>query len=315
MTGAAELADWIAAELARELHLDPAAIDRQRPLEVLGIDSLTAATLTAGLEDRLGRALPESLLASNPTIAQLARTLADMAPASRTEAPSAGLSAAVPAEEARPESAAWTPAQQRLQRLARLAARGLTRQEVTGIDRIPAAGPVIVAINHLHILDALWVFSVLPRRTIFLVAAEFKDRPVVGRLLKAGRAIFVERGEGDLAAIRLGVAALRSGAAVGIAPEGRLSRTGGLIRGRPGVARLAAESGAPVLPVAFSGQEGAVRCWLRGRRVPIRVTVGTLIPPPEPGATARALEEYAGRVMRGLAEVLPPQYRGVYGTS
>jgi 1-acyl-sn-glycerol-3-phosphate acyltransferase len=307
VNGDGAIAEWIVAHLARELHVDPARIDRHRPIAALGVDSLAAATLTADLEDYLGRPLPETLFREDLTIASLSRLVAgDTPPASAPPAP-----AAVP-DYASLDYDSWTPAQRVLQRIARAIARASTRLDVEGLERMPARGPVIVAVNHLHILDALWIFAVLPRRTVFVVASEFRRRLLVGRLLAMGQAIFVVRGAGDRAALELAVNALRAGAALGVAPEGRLTTTGGLMKGQSGLARIAAEAGAPVLPMALCGQEQLWRYWRRGRRVPVRVRCGALIPSPPAGSTAKALEQYSDRVMQALAEALPPAYRGVY---
>ena len=306
MSDADEVTAWLVAQLARELHVDPAAIDVNRPIAGLGVDSLAAATLTADLEDHLGRRLPETLFRQDLTVAGLSRLVAGAPPGPPAPAAAGG------ADYASLDYKSWTASQRLLQRLARALARALTRQDVEGVERIPARGPLIVAVNHLHILDALWVFALLPRRTVFVVASEFRRRLLVGRLLRMGQAIFVVRGAGDREAVKLAVEALRAGAAVGVAPEGRLSTTGGLIRGQPGIARIAADAGASVVPMALAGQEQAWRYWRRLRRVPVRVRVGPVIPPPPGSATAKALEQYSARVMRALSEELPPAYRGVY---
>ena len=311
MSDASEIASWIVVQVARELHLPPEAIDPDRPIATLGIDSLAAATLTADLEDFIGRPVPETLFRDAVTISAISRLVADV-PAAAVPTGPARAAAAGP-DYTSLDYGAWTRPQRALQSMARGVARFLTRQDVQGIERLPPRGAVIVAINHLHILDALWIFSVLPRRTVFMVASEFRRRPIVGWLLRMGDAIFVERGQGDRQAIQRAVDALRAGAAVGVAPEGRLSRTGGLIRGQSGIARLAAESSAPVVPIAMSGQERLWRYWLTARRVPVRIRCGSLIPPPAGTATARTLDDYADAVMRALAEALPPEYRGVYG--
>lgn len=308
MIDPAEITAWLVAQIARELHLDPAAIDVNKPIAVLGIDSLTVATLTADLEDHFGRSLPETLLRHDLTIATLSRLVAR-----EPDAPAPGVAPAAPApSSAASASVDWTASQRALLAIAKLLSRLLARIDVEGAGRLPRDGAVVIAVNHLHILDALWAFVVIPRRAVFLVASEFRNRPVVGQLLRAGDSIFVERGAGDYDAARRAVDVLRGGAAVGIAPEGKLSTTGGLIRGQPGFARIAADAGAPVVPLAMSGQERLWGSWLRLRRVPIRARFGVVIPPPPRQTTARGLEEYSDRVMRALASELPPEYRGVY---
>lgn len=309
----AEVTAWLVSQIARELHLDPSVIDVHKPIAVLGLDSLTVATLTADLEDHFGRALPETLLRHDLTIAALSRTVAQ-----GTGAPASGVEPAPVCPEPGPGAsvasafADWTASQRLLLAIATVLSRMLTRMDVQGDDRLPREGAVVIAVNHLHILDALWAFVVIPRRAVFLVASEFRNRPVVGQLLRLGDSIFVERGAGDYEAARRVVDVLRGGAAVGIAPEGKLSTTGGLIRGQPGFARIAADAGAPVVPLAMSGQERLWRSWSRFRRVPIRARFGVAIPPPPRQTTARGLEEYSDRVMRALAAELPPEYRGVY---
>jgi len=309
----AQITAWIVEQVARELHLPASAIDPERPIATLGLDSLAAATLTADLEDRLGRSLPETLFRDALTIGAISRSVASAAPAAGVESPTAPVQTrpVTPAHDAAVYES-WTPSQRTLLRACRFLARLLTRMDVADLDRIPRRGPVIIAVNHLHILDALWIFTILPRRTVFLVAREFRNRPVVGWLLRAGDPIFVSRGRGDRDAIQRAVAALHAGAALGIAPEGRLSRSGGLIKGQSGIARIAAEASVAVVPLAMSGQEKPWRYWLTLRRVPVRVRAGVIIPPPADSPTARALDAYVETVMRGLASALPPEYRGEY---
>jgi 1-acyl-sn-glycerol-3-phosphate acyltransferase len=305
----ASIQAWLVDHIARELHLDRAGIDPLRPIAVLGLDSLTSATLVADLEDFIGRPLPESLFRENLTIAELSRSVAAAAPAPPRVAPTAAVTSH---DYSAMDYGAWTSGQRRLQRIAGALARVCARLDVDGIERLPASGAAVVAINHLHILDALWVFSVLPRRTIFVVAHEFRSRPIVGWLLGIGHAIFVARGAGDRRAIDQAVTALGAGGVVAIAPEGRLSRTGGLMRGQSGVARIAFGAHAPVIPIAISGQEKLWRSWIGGRRVPIRIRVGAAVEAPRGVGTAKELDAYTERVMKALARALPPEYRGLY---
>jgi 1-acyl-sn-glycerol-3-phosphate acyltransferase len=186
---------------------------------------------------------------------------------------------------------------------------------VDGREQMPASGPALFAVNHLHILDALWMSTVLPSRTRFLVADEFRTKPIVGRLLTAGRVIYIARGRADRDALERAVAVVRGGGAVAVAPEGRLSPTGGLIKGQSGVAYLSSQSGVPVIPVVAYGQERAGASWTRLSRVRVRVRIGDPIGAPPSPATAHELDHHAAGIMRALARLLPPAYRGIYGES
>ena len=101
---------------------------------------------------------------------------------------------------------------------------------------------------------------------------------------------------------------------IGIAPEGRESLSGSLEEGTQGAAFLALKSGAPLLPVTFTGSENS-RVFpnlRRLRRTEITCTVGR----PfflETGGDSRAdLERGTAQIMETLAAQLPPEYRGVY---
>lgn len=302
MKPAAEIREWLRAAVARELRLDPAALDGQRPFAYYGLDSLTAATLSGELGDWLGRDIPPDVLLDYPTIDALAAFLSagDVEPA-----PSRPRSD-------RPDHEPPARGERAVRLLARWAVRATSIVDVAGADRIPASGPALFAVNHLHILDALWVSAVLPPRTRFLVAAEYRTRAVVGRLLDAGRVIYIARGRADLGALDQAVAVVSGGGAVAIAPEGRLSPSGGLIQGQSGVAYLSSQAGVPVIPVVAYGQERAGASWARLSRVRVCVRVGDPVAAPPRPASARELELHVARIMKALARLLPEAYRGIY---
>ncbi|HEX6663935.1 MAG TPA: lysophospholipid acyltransferase family protein [Gaiellaceae bacterium] len=205
----------------------------------------------------------------------------------------------------------WNRAQRLVKLLIALFVRGTMRVRVEGLERIPVSGPAIIAGNHLSLFDVVVVIPYLPRPVILLLAEELRVWPwidfVLGRL---GNAILVRRGSGDRRPVDLGAAVLDAGGIVAVAPEGRRSSTGGLQRGRNGVARIAIRTAAPVVPVAIWGQEHALRSWRRLRRAPVDVRFGTASTygDGEPSAPA----DVTSRIMVEIAQLLPREYRGVY---
>jgi 1-acyl-sn-glycerol-3-phosphate acyltransferase len=129
-----------------------------------------------------------------------------------------------------------------------------------GTGHVPREGPAIIASNHLSFSDHFFAPLLLPRKVVYLAKAEyFTGRGVKGLISKAffrgvGQ-IPVDRsgGEASERALRTGLRVLRSGGLLGIYPEGTRSPDGRLYRGKTGVARLALETGAPVIPCAMIG--------------------------------------------------------------
>jgi 1-acyl-sn-glycerol-3-phosphate acyltransferase len=188
--------------------------------------------------------------------------------------------------------------------------------EIIGVDRLnQAKGPLLIVANHLHWLDPPIVFAIVPLRTTVFAADKWGAHPIFGPLFRlVGNAIFVNRGEVDRQALGKALAVLRAGGVLGIAPEGTRSKTGTLQRGRSGTAYLASRTGAPILPIGISGQEKAFRTLVRLRRPTIRVMVGEpfTLPGTPNLVKGEHLDAYTDQIMRRLAELLPPEYRGDY---
>ncbi|MEU7763930.1 lysophospholipid acyltransferase family protein [Nocardia sp. NPDC049190] len=160
--------------------------------------------------------------------------------------------------------------------------RVLGRPEVVGLDNVPHTGPVIIAANHLAVIDSLYLALVVPRRVTFLAKQEyFTGRGVRGRLTRwfysAAGQVPVDRTGGRAAADALNAAAriLAGGGIWAIHPEGTRSPDGRIYRGRTGALRVAMATGAPVVPVILSGTN---RVNPRGSRLPrfskVRVDFG-----------------------------------------
>lgn len=120
-----------------------------------------------------------------------------------------------------------------------------------GASNVPATGPVILAANHTGYLDGALVLAMAPRPSHFLVLAKTFSG-VVGRLLRGSGQIPIEQGRGDRTALGAALEVLGRGGVIGIFPEGARGR-GDLASAGKGVAWLALQSGATVVPVACLG--------------------------------------------------------------
>jgi 1-acyl-sn-glycerol-3-phosphate acyltransferase len=138
--------------------------------------------------------------------------------------------------------------------------RLLFRPWTEGTENVPREGPAILASNHLSFSDHFFAPLPLPRKVVFLAKAEyFTGRGLKGLVSKAffsgmGQ-IPVDRtgGEASERALRTGLRVLAKGELLGIYPEGTRTPDGRLYRGKTGVARLALEARAPVVPTAMVG--------------------------------------------------------------
>lgn len=191
----------------------------------------------------------------------------------------------------------------------------LTRLHVDGKENIPETGGVIVAANHMSLLDAPLVFSIIDRKDLTaMVGDSYKKNPLIRPLVNAIDGIWIDRDAVDLTALRTARDCLRSGHALGIAPEGKRSHVRALIRAKTGVAYLADKAGVPIIPLAIEGTEAAKASILRLRRPKIVVHIGQpiILPPPARNNRDAALEHNTNLIMCSIAAMLPERYHGAY---
>ncbi len=136
--------------------------------------------------------------------------------------------------------------------------RLVVRPKTEGTVNVPRAGAAILASNHLSAADWIFMPLSLRRRVTFLAKAEYFTGTGIKGLLQrtffAGSGqVPIDRSSASAAenAIQTGIRILRQGKLLGIYPEGTRSPDGRLFRGKIGVARMALETGAPVVPVAM----------------------------------------------------------------
>ena len=136
----------------------------------------------------------------------------------------------------------------------------LFRTRVSGRERIPVTGPVLLAANHLSGWDTVLIPVASPRPVQFLSKQSlFTGRGARGRFVRwfftsiGGVPVVRAAGRDAQAALEAGSAILRAGSVFAVFPEGSRSRDGRLYQGRSGAAWMALETGAVVVPVGLIG--------------------------------------------------------------
>ncbi|WP_405137702.1 lysophospholipid acyltransferase family protein [Nocardia sp. NBC_01388] len=147
-------------------------------------------------------------------------------------------------------------------KLVRRVLRGLAWSNVVhvtviGRELVPKDGAVIVASNHISMLDAVFLWGALRRRAVAIAMAELWSWPVVGWLVRRLGQIPVLRrdSESGQAALSQAEQILRHGGVLIIYPEGRLVPAGEREPYKPGVAKLALATGVPIIPVCTAGTD------------------------------------------------------------
>jgi 1-acyl-sn-glycerol-3-phosphate acyltransferase len=202
--------------------------------------------------------------------------------------------------------------------------RAAWRPTVTGREHVPPRGPTILASNHLSVVDSIILPSVLDRPVYFLAKNDYflgtGARGAIMRTIMHGlNQIPVDRsgGRASLLALDAALPVLADGNVLGIFPEGTRSPDGRLYRGRPGVAKLALDSGATLVPVGIVDTE---KIQPIGARLPgfgpgIQIRFG----PPldlsrwrDGPADSRTLRRLTERLMREIQKLTGQEYVGRY---
>ena len=201
------------------------------------------------------------------------------------------------------------------------------RFDITGAQRVPRGGPVILVANHRSYFDAFAVAMLVARtgRTVrFLGKKEVFDAPIVGQLASLLGGIRVDRTSGSDEPLEHATAALASGEMVAIMPQGTIPRGPAFfepeLKGRWGAARLALATGAQIVPVGLWGTE---HVWPRNAKLPNltavtnppRVTVTTGEPfvlGVNSSPTPEELDSATSRIMSAIVELLPEEARRPY---
>jgi 1-acyl-sn-glycerol-3-phosphate acyltransferase len=147
------------------------------------------------------------------------------------------------------------------------------RVRAIGVENVPKSGPLLLAPNHFSQMDHFFIGLHLRRKVRFMAKSQMFGPPVLTYIYKHGGVFPVRRGHHDEEAIKTALTILDQGEMLLVYSEGGRSRSGKLRTVKPGIGRIALESGAAVLPVAIHGSE-KVRRWKRLRFPKVTVQFG-----------------------------------------
>ncbi|MEV7232842.1 lysophospholipid acyltransferase family protein [Streptomyces sp. NPDC051020] len=184
---------------------------------------------------------------------------------------------------------------------------GLWKPRVLGAWRVPASGPVILAVNHSHNIDGPMLMGTAPRPVHFLIKKEAFVGPLDPFLRGIGQ-LKVDRTSADRTAITRALGVLQNGGVLGIFPEGTRGE-GNFASLRAGLAYFAVRSGAPIVPVAVLGsteRRGRLISALPPLRSRVDVVFGDAFEAQEGASrrTRKALDEATVRIQERLTSHL-----------
>ena len=196
------------------------------------------------------------------------------------------------------------------------------RPKVKGLRNVPAKGPVIIASNHLSFSDSIFMPLVVPRKVTFLAKSEYFTSPGPKGLLKkltfiALGQVPVDRSGGrrSEAALITGLQVLAKNECLGIYPEGTRSPDGRLYKGRTGIARIAIESGAPIIPVAMFNTE---KIQPTGKVIPKIMRVKMVFGEPMffegDSSDLLYLRDVTDQIMKKIQELSGQEYVDIYAS-
>lgn len=189
---------------------------------------------------------------------------------------------------------------------------------VEGLENLPSDGRGIVAANHISFLDSIFIPLVIPRRVTYLAKAEYWDSWKTRWFFDLVGQIPVRRGnaEKSAAALEAGMHVLGKDGLLGIYPEGTRSPDGCLYRGKTGVARMAVEANAPVIPVGLVGTREIMDKNAKLPRLTGDVTVRfgepRIVTKDEVEADPLALRTFVDGLMYDIRSLSGQEYRDEY---
>jgi 1-acyl-sn-glycerol-3-phosphate acyltransferase len=177
------------------------------------------------------------------------------------------------------------------------------RTRAIDTDKVPVEGPAIIVPNHFSFFDHFFIGVYLRRKVQFMAKSQLFKRPMQF-IFSHGGVFPVLRGRRDEEAFKTAHVVLSRGGLVVMYAEGGRSRSGELGEPKPGVGRLALESGAPVVPAAIAGS-ARVRNWKRLQFPKVTVQYGDAM-------RFERVEQPSREQSQAAAEIVFDEIKGLY---
>ena len=198
--------------------------------------------------------------------------------------------------------------------------RAFARVTITGLENVPADGAYLIAFNHISIFEPPFLLTLWPTAPEAIGAVEVWHEPDKKLLARMYGGIPLDRDQVSREPLIKAVQALKSGHALLISPEGRLTRQPGLRRAKWGIAFLAEKARVPIVPVGVVGStQDFLKRVVALKRPGLEMRIGKPFHLPALDSVSpdrrEALQKNADQVMQHIAALLPPEYRGVYANN
>jgi len=192
----------------------------------------------------------------------------------------------------------------------------LINMKIVGGENVPDEGAYIVATSHISRLDTPFLMLSTQRQDIIgFVAREYEKAPFFGWFLNKLGVIWISRDEYDHTAFREASKRLKDGWIVGIAPEGKRSKTLQLLEGKPGAALLAIRNKVQIIPAAVLGSTDLLKSFTHLKKAPIEVRFGEPFSVSDENGDNNnkdLLQQATDEIMCRIALLLPKENRGFY---
>ena len=179
----------------------------------------------------------------------------------------------------------------------------LWRVRAIGLENVPKHGPLVLAPNHFSQMDHFFIGVYLRRKIRFMAKSQLFGPPFLTYIYKHGGVFPVRRGHQDEEAFETARQLLDQGEMLLVYAEGGRSRSQQLGEPKPGIGRIALESGVPIVPVAIKGSERA-RQWKKLRFPKTTVQFGEpLVFDPQPEASRNRQLEVAAAIFEQVRDL------------